>query len=166
MSTISTFLDPVRQADLALDPDWAPYARKAVDMPAATAAYAALHKALKARTPRFAQTYCSQCGRECGPGESGVSSCIEHIRKQRPQRTHPCTPGVSYAEFRSKFMGVDVRIGYQWEETAEIAYLPPGADAVLTEIWIGDADLGQHLIQLTADVLEAELRDHLRNIPQ
>ena len=49
MSTISTFLDPVRQADLALDPDWAPHARKAVNMPAAEAAYAALHKALKAR---------------------------------------------------------------------------------------------------------------------
>lgn len=28
--------------------------------------------------PRFAQTYCSQCGGEFGPGNSGFSDCSEH----------------------------------------------------------------------------------------
>lgn len=72
------------------------------------------------------------------------------------------TPGVSYAEFRSEFMGCDVRIGYQWEETADFQGLRPGADAVLTEVWVGAADLGQHLEQRTADALENELRVHLQ----
>lgn len=28
--------------------------------------------------PRFAQTYCSQCGRSFGPGNHGFSSCRSH----------------------------------------------------------------------------------------
>jgi hypothetical protein len=28
---------------------------------------------------RFAMTYCSQCGNELGPGNSGVSHCDEHV---------------------------------------------------------------------------------------
>jgi len=34
--------------------------------------------ALIQQAPRFAQTYCSQCGRENGPGNSGVSRCADH----------------------------------------------------------------------------------------
>ena len=30
---------------------------------------------------RFANTYCSQCGAELGPGEAGVSSCTDHAGK-------------------------------------------------------------------------------------
>ncbi|WP_347467563.1 hypothetical protein [Burkholderia stagnalis] len=30
------------------------------------------------RAPRFPMTYCSQCGCELGPGDSGVSSCADH----------------------------------------------------------------------------------------
>ncbi|KVZ80001.1 hypothetical protein [Burkholderia ubonensis] len=33
---------------------------------------------LAAVTPRFAQTYCSACGAELGPGNAGVSSCADH----------------------------------------------------------------------------------------
>lgn len=29
-------------------------------------------------TPRFAQTFCSQCGRSFGPGNHGFSSCRSH----------------------------------------------------------------------------------------
>lgn len=29
-------------------------------------------------TPRFAHTYCSQCGAEFGPGDSGYSHCEDH----------------------------------------------------------------------------------------
>ncbi len=28
--------------------------------------------------PRFAQTYCSSCGAELGPGNAGVSNCNDH----------------------------------------------------------------------------------------
>ncbi|MDS0850105.1 hypothetical protein [Burkholderia cenocepacia] len=28
--------------------------------------------------PRFAQTYCSSCGAELGPGDAGVSNCNDH----------------------------------------------------------------------------------------
>jgi hypothetical protein len=33
--------------------------------------------------PRFGMTYCSQCGRECGPGDAGVSNCYEHSPELR-----------------------------------------------------------------------------------
>ena len=150
-------------ADAAAD-EWVK--ARQIDLPAATAAHAALHKALQAKAPRFAQTYCSQCGCEQGPGDSGVSSCVEHIRKQRPMVRPHVTPGVSYAEFRSEYLGADVRIGYQWIDAEEHAYFPQLAGAELTEVWIGTADLGQHLVQTTANVLEAELRDHLRSAQQ
>lgn len=32
-------------------------------------------------TPRFARTYCSQCGGEFGPGNSGFSHCSDHFRR-------------------------------------------------------------------------------------
>ena len=31
--------------------------------------------------PRFQETYCSQCGAELGPGDSGVSRCLDHINR-------------------------------------------------------------------------------------
>ena len=30
------------------------------------------------KSPRFPMTYCSQCGKECGPGDAGVSDCRDH----------------------------------------------------------------------------------------
>ena len=44
----------------------------------AETAYLAADAMLKARQPRFETTTCSQCGRECGPGDSGVSHCGDH----------------------------------------------------------------------------------------
>lgn len=32
--------------------------------------------------PRFAQTYCSQCGGEFGPGDSGFSHCSDHAGEE------------------------------------------------------------------------------------
>lgn len=32
----------------------------------------------KATKPRFPMTYCSQCGKELGPGDHGVSHCENH----------------------------------------------------------------------------------------
>jgi hypothetical protein len=32
--------------------------------------------------PKFDKTYCSQCGGEFGPGDSGYSHCDQHITEQ------------------------------------------------------------------------------------
>lgn len=41
-------------------------------------AIAKVYLATAARGPRFAHTYCSQCGADLGPGDAGVSSCSDH----------------------------------------------------------------------------------------
>lgn len=33
--------------------------------------------------PRFAETFCSQCGNNLGPGDSGVSHCDQHEPKSK-----------------------------------------------------------------------------------
>lgn len=35
-------------------------------------------------TPKFAKTYCSQCGGEFGPGDSGYSHCVDHEFDEQP----------------------------------------------------------------------------------
>jgi hypothetical protein len=37
-----------------------------------------LPQATQKAAPRFAMTYCSQCGCEMGPGSSGFSDCRDH----------------------------------------------------------------------------------------
>ncbi|WP_418122285.1 hypothetical protein [Variovorax sp. 160MFSha2.1] len=44
--------------------------------------------------PRFAMTYCSQCGSELGPGDSGVSHCSDHRRAAQ----HTPGPWVAHAD--------------------------------------------------------------------
>lgn len=39
------------------------------------------------KPPRFPKTYCSQCGREFGPGDSGYSHCKDH-RMARGRERH------------------------------------------------------------------------------
>src|SRR6185503_8939538 len=34
------------------------------------------------RTPKFAQTSCSQCGRDFGPGDHGYSHCADHAERE------------------------------------------------------------------------------------
>lgn len=34
--------------------------------------------------PRFSETSCSQCGKDLGPGDCGVSSCADHTMKHTP----------------------------------------------------------------------------------
>lgn len=38
--------------------------------------------------PRYAHTYCSQCGRSIGPGNSGVSRCSDHLPESARAVTH------------------------------------------------------------------------------
>lgn len=35
--------------------------------------------------PRYAETFCSQCGAELGPGNAGVSHCSDHRRPGAPE---------------------------------------------------------------------------------
>lgn len=37
--------------------------------------------------PKFAKTFCSQCGGEFGPGDSGYSHCVDHEFDEQP--AHP-----------------------------------------------------------------------------
>ena len=57
-------LELVRQAELTLD--YRPEFRRAIA------------NVLRDVAPRFAMTYCSQCGNEQGPGDEGFSSCDDH----------------------------------------------------------------------------------------
>jgi hypothetical protein len=41
-----------------------------------------------ATTARFANTYCSQCGMDLGPGDSGKSHCADHTTTA-PQSYYP-----------------------------------------------------------------------------
>ena len=129
-----------------------------IDLPAASAAHVALGNALQACGSRFAETSCSQCGCGLGPGDSGVSSCVDHIRLLRPM-VKSISP--AYAEFRSEFLGGDVRIGYEWYDAEEHAHYPQLAGAEINEILAGGIDWTQKLDSMTISVLEAELREHL-----
>ena len=41
-------------------------------------AIAKLYMSTAARTPRYRNTTCSQCGKDLGPGDAGVSRCSDH----------------------------------------------------------------------------------------
>lgn len=44
-------------------------------------AIAKVYLVTAARGPRFARTFCSQCGANLGPGDAGVSRCADHARQ-------------------------------------------------------------------------------------
>lgn len=50
--------------------------------------------------PKFAATHCSQCGKNLGAGNSGVSSCAEH---RVPMHTHCTTTGEGDAQVECRF---------------------------------------------------------------
>ena len=113
----------------------------------------ARHIALAARTPRFAQTYCSQCGCELGPGESGMSSCKGHIKLQ--------TLGTLYAEFKSETLGFDVRLGYEWDGPVYHAHNPQTSGTELTEVWVLGEEIGFRFTPETMGFLHKELTANL-----
>ena len=59
-------------------------------------------------TPRFARTYCSQCGGEFGPSDSGFSHCSDHT----PAAANLPTTGGVMAEV-VRFMRAT---GYDWQD--------------------------------------------------
>jgi len=40
---------------------------------------------------KFSETFCSQCGKEFGPGSSGYSHCEDHINTSNPYTGMPAT---------------------------------------------------------------------------
>ena len=56
--------------------------------------FEAMHKVVDSvRMPmlsRFAATYCSQCGKNLGPGNEGASSCCDHGACQALARGDAC----------------------------------------------------------------------------
>lgn len=44
--------------------------------------------------PQFNKTYCSQCGGEFGPGNSGFSHCDQHVEKIRFDNVSPTIKSV------------------------------------------------------------------------
>ena len=69
----------------------------------------------------------------------------------------PISP--AYAEFRSAFLGGDVRIGYEWQDAEEHAHFPQLAGVEMLEVLIGGIDMGQHMKNTSLSVIEAELRE-------
>lgn len=60
--------------------------------------------------PRFEETYCSQCGKSLGPGDSGVSHCDEHWRSSPSPTREELVEAIrqllyAHPVFRSKPMG-------------------------------------------------------------
>ena len=62
------------------------------------------HHCALATAPRFTNTYCSQCGSDLGPGDSGVSHCADHRKAalaaapqpdQEPVREWASIPGTN-----------------------------------------------------------------------
>lgn len=51
-------------------------------------ALAAVAKATAVHKHRFENTYCSQCGGEFGPGDSGYSHCADHRKATGASRVH------------------------------------------------------------------------------
>jgi hypothetical protein len=41
----------------------------------------------EAPPPKFDKTFCSQCGGEFGPGDSGYSHCVDHEFDEQPHRS-------------------------------------------------------------------------------
>ena len=89
MSSLSTYLDTKRRADLAQDPDYGP--------------------------PRFAHTYCAQCAADVGPGNAGLSSCMQHLRTTRPlPRKVGATPGLTELRSVSRNNEVTTTARFEW----------------------------------------------------
>ena len=143
-----------RSEAVAADAQQAKWERaRRINMPVATVAYADLHIALAERTLRFAQTYCSQCGCDLGPGESGMSSCKGHIKLQ--------TLGTLYAEFKSETLGFDVRLGYEWDGPVYHAHNPQTSGTELTEVWVLGEEIGFRFTAETMGFLHKELTANL-----
>ena len=66
----------------------------------------------KAHNPKFKKTYCSQCGKEFGPGDHGFSSCIDHRYLESSHRGF--MDRLKY--FRSQLVPSDIGTTVYWAD--------------------------------------------------
>lgn len=96
--------------------------------------------------PRFAQTYCSQCGASIGPGDSGVSRCKDHGSKPRYE-----------AEIDTRVAGIPCLIG-----VVEFSYSEPDRSADNPYDYYGGAEMAWEVLDRRgrkAPWLERKLTD-------
>ena len=105
--------------------------------------------------PKFADVGCSRCRQKFGPGESGFSMCSEHAAFDVVDA--PVTPAYHYVEFHSEFLGVDIRVGMEFEgEEFRYQHCTIAAGWEIRDVWIGGADLSQYLRDDVMPYVEAE----------
>ena len=87
--------------------------------------------------PRFAVTSCSQCGKDTGPGNAGVSQCSEHGQRT-PAHTHVTTIGDGGAQVECRF-DID-------------------SDGVIEtlQVWMGNTNIFKALTDKQVSELDAE----------
>jgi hypothetical protein len=96
--------------------------------------------------PRFAQTYCSQCGVAVGPGDSGVSRCRDHGPRPRYE-----------AEIDTRVAGIPCLIG-----VVEFSYSEPDRSADNPYDYYGGAEMAWEVLDRKgrkAPWLERKLTD-------
>lgn len=116
--------------------------------------------------PRFEKTYCSQCGRDTGPGDAGHSSCATH-GPQEPKDTAPDLTGLYCFEFVTS-TDIAVRCYLEYEAAERETRWEPGniASMDLLYAFVGLVDIaGSELMpdslqkQIEADALVAKLEE-------
>lgn len=111
--------------------------------------------------PRFSETSCSQCGKDLGPGDCGVSSCADHTMKHTPGPwLAPCGYGVSRFEVQGD--GHRVAVVDRVQDARAISAVPDmlAALQVLLRDYaavhdIGDVEMQPAIYQARAAIAKA-----------
>ncbi len=102
--------------------------------------------------PRFAQTSCSQCGRDTGPGNSGHSSCATHT----PPATQPDLRGMVDFEFTTE-NDLTLRCYLDYEPAEKQTHWEPGCSESIDLVYAfaGLIDVAE----LLSDKLKAKIEE-------
>lgn len=86
-----------------------------------------------AATPRFPKTYCSQCGGEFGPGDSGYSHCRDH----RPGPDYQAGPDLNDMVFYEYVtsLGLSLRCYFEHEPAERETRWEPGCSEKLELVY-------------------------------
>ena len=105
--------------------------------------------------PNFADVGCSRCLQKFGPGDSGFSTCSEHAHLDGVENR--LIPAYHYVSFHSKFLGVDVRVGMEFEgEEFSYQHCTIQAGWEIRDVWIGGAELSQFMRDDVLPYIETE----------
>lgn len=115
-----------------------------------------------APAPRFEHTYCSQCGRDTGPGDAGHSSCPTH---QLP--TAPHLSGLYDYEFVTS-MGLCLRCYLEYEEAKDGGDDHPSTPESITleYAFAGLIDVSEVLSDDVKELIEEEALADLKKSAQ